>query len=289
MSPAMQDAIELRRKCPQFRILVLGRANAGKTTLLKKVCESIEDPEIYGPDNERASRQRSRRGIHEIELQLIFKSNPGFIFHDSRGFESGSADEVATVKHFIAKRAATRNLPDQLHAIWYCLPTDTPRPLMKADEDFFSIDFEGKVPVIAIFTKLDGLANRALTRLCDDGYDTDDALQHVPSKAMELLETNFKAGLRRMPHPPSDYVQLEDMRQTTSDCKDLIEKTAESITDDGLRMLLVSVQCNNIALCIHYAVENAIERVTISACTHLPPARCPPPLTVLAFRGLCRK
>ncbi|KAJ7027077.1 hypothetical protein C8F04DRAFT_1123387 [Mycena alexandri] len=305
MSPAMQDAIELRRKCPQFRILVIGRANAGKTTLLKKVCESIEDPEIYGPDNERIDpalvQGSAERGIHDIELQLIFKSNPGFIFHDSRGFESGSAEEMAKVKHFIAERAATTKLPEQLHAIWYCLPTDTPRPLMKADEDFFSIDFEGKVPVIAIYTKLDGLANRALTRLCDDGYDTDDALQHVPSKAMELLETNFKAGLRRMAHPPSDYVQLDDMRQKTSNCKDLIEKTAESITDDGLRMLLVSVQRNNITLCIRYAAEDAIERVTISGITlrcllwfphvwrvSLPPARHRPPLTVVAFRGLCR-
>ncbi|KAJ7018943.1 era-like GTP-binding protein [Mycena alexandri] len=247
MSSAMQDAIELRRKCPQFRILVLGRANAGKTTLLKKVCESIEDPEIYGPDNE-------RRGIHDIELQLIFKSNPGFIFHDSRGFESGSVEEVAKVKHFITERAATGELPDQLHAIWYCLPTDTTRPLLKADEDFFAIDFQGRVPVIAIFTKLDGLAERAFTMLCDDGYDRDDALEHVDEKATELLETNFMAGLQQMAHPPSDYVQLEDMRQKTSNCKDLIEKTAESITDDGLRMLLVSVQRNNIALCIRYAV-----------------------------------
>ncbi|KAJ7022649.1 GTP-binding protein, partial [Mycena alexandri] len=283
MSPAMQDAIELRRKCPHFRILVLGRANAGKTTLLKKVCESIEDPEIYGPDNEWASSKidpalvqgSAERGIHDIELQLIFKSNPGFIFHDSRGFESGSVEEVAKVKHFITERAATRELPDQLHAIWYCLPTDTTRPLLKADEDFFAIDFQGRVPVIAIFTKLDGLAERAFTMLCDDGYDRDDASEHVDEKATELLKTNFMAGLQQMAHPPSDYVQLEDMRQKTSNCKDLIEKTAESITDDGLRMLLVSVQRNNIALCIHYAVASRRK--------HLPPAHHRPPLTVLAF------
>ena len=27
-----------RYKCPHFRILVIGRANAGKTTILEKVC-----------------------------------------------------------------------------------------------------------------------------------------------------------------------------------------------------------------------------------------------------------
>jgi len=60
----------------------------------------------------------AQRGIHDIKNQLIFKSNPQFIFHDSHGFESGSLDEIKTVKSFIAKRARTRELPEQLHAIW---------------------------------------------------------------------------------------------------------------------------------------------------------------------------
>ena len=31
----------------RFRILVIGRANAGKTTLLQRVCNTMELPEIY--------------------------------------------------------------------------------------------------------------------------------------------------------------------------------------------------------------------------------------------------
>ena len=49
----MDKAIDLRSKCGHFRILVIGRANAGKTTLLKKVCNSIEDPEIFDPSGEK--------------------------------------------------------------------------------------------------------------------------------------------------------------------------------------------------------------------------------------------
>jgi hypothetical protein len=45
------------------------------------------------------------------------------------------------------------------------------------------------------------------------------------------------------------------MREKTSSCKELIEKTADALTDDTLRLLLVSVQQNNIDLCIHYAVR----------------------------------
>ena len=61
-----------------------------------------------------------QRGEHDINNQLIFKSNPDFIFHDSRGFEAGTVDELELVKKFIRDRANTTALSDQLHAIWYC-------------------------------------------------------------------------------------------------------------------------------------------------------------------------
>ena len=40
---------EIRRECPRFRILVIGKANAGKTTILRKVCNAKPDakPIIY--------------------------------------------------------------------------------------------------------------------------------------------------------------------------------------------------------------------------------------------------
>jgi ATPase subunit of ABC transporter with duplicated ATPase domains len=41
------DSFETRQKYSHFRILVIGRANAGKTTLLKRVCNTTEDPRIY--------------------------------------------------------------------------------------------------------------------------------------------------------------------------------------------------------------------------------------------------
>ena len=38
-----------------FNAFPSGLDNAGKTTILKKVCNSIEDPEIYSPSGEKAS------------------------------------------------------------------------------------------------------------------------------------------------------------------------------------------------------------------------------------------
>jgi GTPase SAR1 family protein len=50
--PVRQGALsaeQIRAKCPQFRILIIGKANAGKTTILRKVCNAKPDakPIIY--------------------------------------------------------------------------------------------------------------------------------------------------------------------------------------------------------------------------------------------------
>ncbi|KAG1778279.1 hypothetical protein EV702DRAFT_172953 [Suillus placidus] len=41
------DTQDLRERIGRFRVLIIGRANAGKTTILRKVCDTTEDPEIY--------------------------------------------------------------------------------------------------------------------------------------------------------------------------------------------------------------------------------------------------
>ena len=45
------DPYALRATYTRFRILVIGRANAGKTTLLQRVCNTTEDPCIYDENN----------------------------------------------------------------------------------------------------------------------------------------------------------------------------------------------------------------------------------------------
>jgi hypothetical protein len=39
-----------RRPNVQFRVLIIGRANAGKTSILQRVCDTTESPEIYRVD-----------------------------------------------------------------------------------------------------------------------------------------------------------------------------------------------------------------------------------------------
>ncbi|KAJ7202389.1 hypothetical protein GGX14DRAFT_523982 [Mycena pura] len=249
----MEKAIDLRSKCRHFRVLVIGRANAGKTTILKKVCNTVEDPEIFRPSGEKidlaAVEGSAERGLHNIDDQLIFKSNPQFIFHDSRGFESGSAEEVKKVEIFIAQRAAARDLSRQLHAIWYCLPTDTNRPLLETDEQFFKKHGTGKV--IAIFTKFDGLVTKAFQQL-RAMKSLKEAKTESAEQAQKMLTTDFIIPLKATNFAPSDYVHLGEIQ-----IRELIQKTATALTDDTLpvRLLFVSVQQNNIDVCARYAVK----------------------------------
>ncbi|KAF8197692.1 hypothetical protein K438DRAFT_1918671, partial [Mycena galopus ATCC 62051] len=259
----MDGAIQFRSKINHFSVLVIGRANAGKTTLLKRVCNSIEDPEIFSPEGIKIDASivegSDDRGEHDIENRLIFKSNPQFIFHDSRGFESGSVNETEKVKTFIAERAASTHLSEQLHMIWYCLPTDTDRPLLEADKEFFNHAVAGKVPVVAVFTKFDALETKAFTELKQAGLSRREAMPLRTGKALEILTANFVEPLLLTRFNPSDHLHLGNMHKNDSSCKELIEKTANAITDDRLRLLFVSVQQNNIDTSILYAVASAFK------------------------------
>ena len=40
-------AQRLRDRSERFRVLIIGRANAGKTTILQRVCNTTEQPKIF--------------------------------------------------------------------------------------------------------------------------------------------------------------------------------------------------------------------------------------------------
>lgn len=50
---AEERRAKLRERTGRFRVLIVGRANAGKTTILKKICNTTDEPEIYNSDGEK--------------------------------------------------------------------------------------------------------------------------------------------------------------------------------------------------------------------------------------------
>jgi len=66
-----------------------------------------------------ASTWLVQRGEHDIEHELIFSRHDGYVFHDSRGMEAGSEDELKIVQDFVHRKSRERRLKDRLHAIWF--------------------------------------------------------------------------------------------------------------------------------------------------------------------------
>ena len=54
----------------RFRILVVGRSNAGKTTLLQRVCKTTELPEIYNSNGEKVKYFMVQRHRSLMALQF---------------------------------------------------------------------------------------------------------------------------------------------------------------------------------------------------------------------------
>ena len=60
-----------------------------------------------------------QRGLHSIEDEIVFSNHKGYVFHDSRGFEAGSEDELKIVQDFVTRKSRERRLGNRLHAIWF--------------------------------------------------------------------------------------------------------------------------------------------------------------------------
>src|SRR6266404_9632339 len=61
----------------------------------------------------------SQRGEHDINQELLFSNHTGYIFHDSRGIESGGTEELEILREFIQRKTSERRLNSRLHAIWF--------------------------------------------------------------------------------------------------------------------------------------------------------------------------
>ncbi|KAF8555080.1 hypothetical protein OG21DRAFT_957184 [Imleria badia] len=245
-----QDFGNLQEKFGRFRILIVGRANAGKTTILRGICNSTENPEIYDGDGNKVDPSKVEgsmgRGIHNVENELIFRSNKKLVFHDSQGFEAGREDEFLQMKNFIADRANTIFLKKRIHAIWYCIPMDkVDRTIQRSEEKFFDECDPGNVPVVVLFTKFDALLPVALGKLVP--ADRKLPLQDRVSKAGLLIEEIFNRAnawgrLSQMKYPPKCWVKIGGMHKSNEGCSKLLEATTNVLNEEALQILLISAQ-----------------------------------------------
>ncbi|KAG1719507.1 GTP-binding protein [Suillus lakei] len=261
---------DLRERIGRFRVLIIGRANAGKTTILQKVCNTTEDPEIYDIKGRKIDaavvEATIKRGNHDIKNEMVFKSNPGFVFHDSCGFEAGSEEEFDSMKTFILDRINAKKLEERIHAIWYCIPMDdSSRTFQRSEEKFFSECDTGHVPVVAVFTKFEALRPVAFGEIKKqlNGLAKEERLRRIAQRVEEVF---MNTGVwDRLCDPknrarPKCYVRLENMNKASANCDTLLERTTFALDDEELRLCLVSTQQSNLELCIKCAVEPLVDR-----------------------------
>ncbi|KAG1900292.1 uncharacterized protein F5891DRAFT_1109287 [Suillus fuscotomentosus] len=59
---------DLRERIGRFRVLIMGRANPGKTTILQKVCNTTDQPEIYDTKGNKIDTAIVESSIKPCEL-----------------------------------------------------------------------------------------------------------------------------------------------------------------------------------------------------------------------------
>ncbi|KAI6025478.1 hypothetical protein EDC04DRAFT_2930838 [Pisolithus marmoratus] len=233
----------------------MGRANAGQTTILQRVCNSTDEPEIFdGEGNKVWTSKCIQHGYHDIQHELVFWSNPGFIFHNSCGFEVGSAQEFDQMRNFVTEHAVTTSMNEHIHAIWFCIPmTDCHRTVTGVEQKFFN-----EFPVIVLVTKGDAMHVEAIQELEDEGFEIEEVPEMVARKEGELRDKclgHIKHELEMCKFPPKGYVLLQNMNQQDADCTLLMECTANMLNEEGLQRVLISTQQSSIGRCVKYAVD----------------------------------
>jgi hypothetical protein len=264
-TPKTQPTETPTKKPVRFRILIVGRANAGKTSILKKLCGVNEIPIVHdtrGKQIEINHDPTLGRGLHDVEHEITYPSRPMFVFHDSCGFEAGSATEMDLLKAFIARRCGTADVSEQVHVIWYCISGDDERPLPPAELRFFEIN-TGQVPVIAIFTKYDALEIKAYNTLRnEDGLPIVAALKAAPAAATNLFEKNFLPRLKEAQKQPVSHVCLRDLHKPQGTIALLIDATAVAVDNQrGIQELFILAQDYRLELRTKYGIPQVLVKV----------------------------
>src|ERR1700761_6807307 len=64
-------AQKLRERCGKIRILIIGRANAGKTTILQSICNTMDNPVIYDPKGNEVSNYSNSHSVYAYPTKFL--------------------------------------------------------------------------------------------------------------------------------------------------------------------------------------------------------------------------
>ncbi|KAJ7938703.1 hypothetical protein B0H13DRAFT_1587466 [Mycena leptocephala] len=245
----MKDQPAPPRSLPdvKFRVLIVGRANAGKTSILQRVCDTTESPKTYRVTGEERTEPHqlcfSQRGHHEISDELEFSNHKGYVFHDSRGLESGTANELQIIQNFVGDRSHRKRLKERLHAIW----SELGDLIHIIGSRLIILDSHVRqVPVIAVFTKFETFMH--ITR-------NDMMLKGQKDNLKDECERRFKERYSGKLGAGAKFIRLEGMHKSDARCDQLIKTTMETLDTATVALMLLAVQTENLELNVQYVVS----------------------------------
>ncbi|KAJ7875784.1 hypothetical protein B0H13DRAFT_2056198 [Mycena leptocephala] len=251
----------IKARCPRFRILVIGRRNAGKTTILKKMCDSD------GSDLRIVDRNGNERGMSDIENEITFGSNPLFVFHDSRGIEAGAEHDensplcTDSLWEFLDNAQGNQGSgPDTRYRIRMCIPMDNQRaPSSEFELAFFNAR-ASPVPVIAVFTKFEALIDEAYNDLPEDDSSDIEKEKNASRDAQSKFDKTVRQAIGNTTHPPNQYVQLQYLNEERTGCRGLTEATYAAIQDVTLSDLFAIAQRSSFRVGCEKVIEFIMSR-----------------------------
>ncbi|KAG1895941.1 uncharacterized protein F5891DRAFT_1193554 [Suillus fuscotomentosus] len=224
LSPTTSDIFE---RCPQFRILVIGKTGVGKSSLIDHV---------FGVGKRTVSKtivEHDRPGEACIDDEFTSRENDRFVLHNSKGFEPGEEKNLKIVQDFMERRKNMPDLKDQLHAVWLCIqiPRAGGRLLETGTEDFLKSKLEGtlgNVPVIVVLTKYDILVDRVERTLNEASLDglSEKAIQELVKEGAETEVQNTCIGpLEEFTGSDIPYATISTAKGYKETLTGLIQKT----------------------------------------------------------------
>ncbi|KAK4161487.1 hypothetical protein QBC43DRAFT_372232 [Cladorrhinum sp. PSN259] len=256
--------LNLPESCDKFRILIIGKAGVGKSTICSKV---------FGIPPEKAGVSHYSVGTAKEKVwhPLTFDGdNENLIMHDSGGFEAGDLDCVDAITKFINFRKSQHRLADQLHCIWYCISCNSNRPIQEAELQFFQKADVGNIPVVVVFTQFDKLVDAAfmkeLLRSMSKGNMQPD-LPHLRelahNAAVAQYEKNYRGQFERTFGRRSRVTitrigirpDEDDDSGSVSGVDTLVQETREILLEDGLKLLWAAAQAHSADMKLQASVD----------------------------------
>ncbi|KAJ7771175.1 hypothetical protein B0H14DRAFT_3164853 [Mycena olivaceomarginata] len=217
---------DILEQCPRFRVLVVGKAGTGKSSLISHA---------FGIDKNSVSHQV--RGLTDINAEFSSMHNERFVIHDSMGFEPGQLKNFEAAKDFLESRSGDGvPLGDRVHAIWLCMdvPVAGKRMFETGDEEFLKLASAVKVPIVVVFTQFDKLINRMEQGLTDEEEDMPE--ERITQLCFHRADAEFQktcvgplakidpklpytrlSGLSGRPYSKPDRQALDHLIQITQD------------------------------------------------------------------------